>query len=65
MTHFFRQILHFPIEREALKMVVWTEQLESVFLENYKNDPGLTWQYFGSSTGLMRHFPGKNKVFLY
>lgn len=33
--------------------------LNQVFLQNYQSDPALSWQYFGSDTGIMRHFPGK------
>jgi len=33
--------------------------LDEVFLQNYRSDPSLSWQYFGSTAGFMRHYPGK------
>lgn len=40
---------------EALQ---WSEALDEVFIQNYNSDPALSWQYFGSDTGIMRHYPG-------
>lgn len=37
-----------------------SEALNSVFVENFQRDPTLTWQYFGSSTGFFRIYPGKD-----
>lgn len=37
--------------------IKWTEQLDDIFLDNYKTDPSLSWQFFGSTTGIMRQFP--------
>lgn len=36
---------------------MWTEALDEVFRQNYKSDPALSWQYFGSDTGILRHYP--------
>ncbi|KAF0748659.1 voltage-dependent calcium channel subunit alpha-2/delta-3 [Aphis craccivora] len=35
----------------------WSEKLDEVFLQNYRSDPSLSWQYFGSTAGFMRHYP--------
>lgn len=35
-----------------------SEALNDVFIENFQKDPTLTWQYFGSSTGFFRLYPG-------
>lgn len=37
----------------------WTQGLEDVFRKNKEEDPSLLWQVFGSATGLLRYFPGK------
>lgn len=31
--------------------------MDQIFRDNYKNDPTLSWQFYGSSTGFMRQFP--------
>lgn len=36
----------------------WSENLDKVFIQNYERDRSLSWQYFGSATGIMRHYPG-------
>lgn len=35
-----------------------SEALNDVFIDNFQKDPTLTWQYFGSSTGFFRLYPG-------
>ncbi|XP_038561323.1 voltage-dependent calcium channel subunit alpha-2/delta-4-like [Micropterus salmoides] len=35
-----------------------SEALNDVFISNFQKDPTLTWQYFGSSTGFFRIYPG-------
>lgn len=39
------------------KLIQRTKGLDSVFFENYRNEPTIGWQYFCNSTGLFRHFP--------
>lgn len=36
----------------------WTEALDDLFKVNYENDNELFWQYFCSSNGLFRRYPG-------
>jgi len=43
---------------DVMNGIVWSEQLDRIFISNYESDPSLTWQFFGSSTGFMRQFPG-------
>ncbi|XP_051509834.1 voltage-dependent calcium channel subunit alpha-2/delta-3 [Myxocyprinus asiaticus] len=38
--------------------VYWSEALNQVFVDNFKRDPSLIWQYFGSAKGFFRQFPG-------
>ncbi|XP_027713143.1 voltage-dependent calcium channel subunit alpha-2/delta-4 [Vombatus ursinus] len=41
-----------------LNGVYMSEALNPVFVENFQRDPTLTWQYFGSSSGFFRLYPG-------
>ncbi|XP_008151608.2 voltage-dependent calcium channel subunit alpha-2/delta-4 [Eptesicus fuscus] len=43
---------------DILNGVYMSEALNAVFVENFQRDPTLTWQYFGSSTGFFRIYPG-------
>ncbi|XP_034669004.1 voltage-dependent calcium channel subunit alpha-2/delta-3 [Drosophila subobscura] len=43
--------------KRVLKTIMWSEQLDEVFRQNYQSDPALSWQYFGSDTGILRHYP--------
>ncbi|KAI5126031.1 Voltage-Dependent Calcium Channel Subunit Alpha-2/Delta-4 [Manis pentadactyla] len=43
---------------DILNGVYMSEALNPVFVENFQRDPTLTWQYFGSSAGFFRIFPG-------
>ncbi|CAG9864364.1 unnamed protein product [Phyllotreta striolata] len=44
-------------EHTVLEGIRWSEALDLVFKENLNNDPTLTWQYFASPKGFMRHYP--------
>lgn len=46
------------IATEVLRGVTWSEALDEVFADNYRRDPTLSWQYFGSSSGFFRNYPG-------
>ncbi|KAJ8926857.1 hypothetical protein NQ314_020708, partial [Rhamnusium bicolor] len=39
--------------------IQWSQALDDVFTHNYQSDPALSWQYFGSTSGIMRHYPAK------
>nr|XP_048700597.1 voltage-dependent calcium channel subunit alpha-2/delta-4 [Caretta caretta] len=41
-----------------LNGVYMSEALNPIFVDNFQRDPTLTWQYFGSSTGFFRLYPG-------
>ncbi|XP_067346481.1 voltage-dependent calcium channel subunit alpha-2/delta-4 isoform X2 [Channa argus] len=43
---------------DILNGVYMSEALNDVFIDNFLKDPTLTWQYFGSSTGFFRLYPG-------
>ncbi|CAM1322473.1 CACNA2D4 (predicted) [Pycnogonum litorale] len=42
----------------VINAIKWSADLQQNFVDNYERDPSLTWQYFASSTGFMRHHPG-------
>lgn len=42
---------------ESAEFIQWSEILDEVFNQNYQSDPALSWQYFGSNLGIMRHYP--------
>ncbi|KAF7991534.1 hypothetical protein HCN44_008905 [Aphidius gifuensis] len=41
----------------VVEAISWSEQLDQVFRQNYQSDPALSWQYFGSTTGMLRQYP--------
>ncbi|XP_075458475.1 voltage-dependent calcium channel subunit alpha-2/delta-4 isoform X2 [Ascaphus truei] len=43
---------------DILNGVFMSEALNPIFVANFQRDPTLTWQYFGSSTGFFRLYPG-------
>ncbi|XP_029166338.1 voltage-dependent calcium channel subunit alpha-2/delta-3 isoform X2 [Nylanderia fulva] len=42
---------------DVIRAIKWSEQLDRIFINNYEQDPSLSWQYFGSATGFMRQYP--------
>ena len=49
-----------PSDPDILNGIYMSEALNAVFVENFQRDPTLTWQYFGSSTGFFRIYPGED-----
>ncbi|XP_051966997.1 voltage-dependent calcium channel subunit alpha-2/delta-3-like [Xyrauchen texanus] len=45
-------------DTDIVNGVYWSEALNKVFVDNYKRDPSLIWQYFGSAKGFFRQYPG-------
>ncbi|KAJ8913962.1 hypothetical protein NQ315_015200 [Exocentrus adspersus] len=44
-------------EQNVLEGLRWSEALDLVFKDNNYKDSTLTWQYFASPRGFMRHYP--------
>lgn len=42
---------------DVVEALHWSNELDEVFVQNYNSDPALSWQYFGSETGILRHYP--------
>ncbi|XP_038109215.1 voltage-dependent calcium channel subunit alpha-2/delta-3 isoform X3 [Culex quinquefasciatus] len=43
---------------ETQAAIKWSSHLDPLFANNIERDSALSWQYFGSSTGFLRRFPG-------
>ncbi|XP_005108179.1 voltage-dependent calcium channel subunit alpha-2/delta-2 [Aplysia californica] len=43
----------------VIDVVLLTQKLEDTFIQNANEDPLLRWQYFGSTTGVTRLYPGR------
>lgn len=56
-------VIHVILAPDVIKGIHWSEGLDTHFINNYQSDPTLSWQYFGSSTGFMRHYPGAISYF--
>lgn len=50
--------IHFFVDPDILNGAYMSEALNEVFIDNFQKDPTLTWQYFGSSAGFFRLYPG-------
>jgi len=42
-----------------LNGVSWSQHLDPVFRENYESDSTIGWQFFSSSVGFFRSYPGR------
>lgn len=56
-------VVHIPTDvysggRKILNTIAWTNGLDPVFKDNDKDNSSLLWQYFGSSDGVYRVYPG-------
>lgn len=56
--------MHFKTACDVIKDIQWSQKLDSIFKDNYQKDPTLSWQFFGSSTGFMRQFPGACSIII-
>lgn len=63
MSSLLLQPLFSPTDPAILNGVYMSEALNPIFVDNFERDPTLTWQYFGSSTGFFRLYPGKRVEF--
>ncbi|KAG5895094.1 hypothetical protein JTB14_023267 [Gonioctena quinquepunctata] len=43
---------------DVMNAMQWSEHLDPLFINNYETDPSLSWQFFGSSSGFLRRYPG-------
>nr|VZI27633.1 unnamed protein product [Spirometra erinaceieuropaei] len=48
----------YDLSSEIRTVANWTRNLDEVFRFNLEQDPSLKWQYFCSSTGFFKFFPG-------
>ena len=51
-------LISYFVDPEVMNSIQWSEHLDPLFINNYESDPSLSWQYFGSSTGFLRRYPG-------
>lgn len=52
------QNLIIKIDYEVVNAIQWSEHLDPLYIHNYEDDPSLSWQFFGSSLGFLRRYPG-------
>lgn len=56
---FYICIFHYCYSDPPVKSsVAWSTHLDPIFANNLERDAALSWQYFGSSSGFLRRFPG-------
>ncbi|KAJ8305297.1 hypothetical protein KUTeg_015842 [Tegillarca granosa] len=46
-------------DNTTISSVIFTAGLEEVFKQNKREDPLIRWQYFGSTSGIVRIYPGR------
>lgn len=47
-----------PPDSNVQSSVAWSAHLDPIFANNLERDAALSWQYFGSTAGFIRRFPG-------
>ncbi|XP_033217688.1 voltage-dependent calcium channel subunit alpha-2/delta-3 isoform X2 [Belonocnema kinseyi] len=47
----------YDLSSDVAEAISWSENLDETFTQNYRSDPALSWQYFGSTTGMLRLYP--------
>lgn len=52
----------FQNSKDVLNIARATEELDNVFRANYEDEPSLLWQFFCSTVGTHRAFPGRKYV---
>lgn len=55
---FFKENFFHNLDPEIQQAISWSSHLDPLFANNLERDPALSWQYFGSSNGFLRRFPG-------
>lgn len=48
----------FRLDPDVQSSIAWSSHLDPIFSNNLERDSALSWQYFGSSEGFLRRFPG-------
>ncbi|XP_018059590.1 PREDICTED: voltage-dependent calcium channel subunit alpha-2/delta-4-like isoform X2 [Atta colombica] len=47
----------YDLTQDVAEDIARTEPLDNIFRQNYESDPALSWQYFGTVTGVLRQYP--------
>lgn len=48
----------FHTDPDVQSSIAWSSHLDPLFSNNLERDSALSWQYFGSSLGFLRRYPG-------